>query len=147
MPTKKEDTAKDDKTMTFNGHYYYANGKRKTAVARVRLYEKGQGRIVINGKPYDKYLSVPETRAVVKVPLKLTDNLKNFDISVVVVGGGAHSQADAIRHGIAKALIVFDAELRPVLKKAGLLTRDDRSKERKKYGLKKARRAPQFSKR
>lgn len=146
MPTKKDDT-KEEKGMTFNGTYYYANGKRKTAVARVRLYEKGQGRIVINGKPMKNYLSVKETHEIVKTPLRLTDHLKDFDISVIVAGGGAHSQADAIRHGISKALLEFDAELRSTLKKAGLLTRDSRIKERKKFGLKRARRAPQFSKR
>jgi small subunit ribosomal protein S9 len=142
----KKDEAKEDKGMTFNGTYYYANGKRKTAVARVRLYEKGQGRIVVNGQPMKDYL-IADTHEIVKTPLKLTDHLKDFDISVVVSGGGAHSQADAIRHGISKALIEFDADLRTTLKKAGLLTRDARSKERKKFGLKKARRAPQFSKR
>lgn len=147
MATKKEETQDTDKGMTFNGTYYYANGKRKTAVARVRLYEKGQGRIVINGKPMKAYLSVSETHEVVKTPLRLTDNLKSFDISVMVAGGGPHSQADAIRHGISKALLEFDADLRPTLKKAGLLTRDSRIKERKKFGLKRARRAPQFSKR
>jgi len=135
---------KDD--LTFNGTYHYANGKRKTAVARVRLYEKGQGRIVINGKPSKKFL-IKDTQEVIMEPLRLTDHAKTFDISVVVAGGGQHSQADAIRHGIAKALEVFDPELRTTLKKAGFLRRDARSKERKKYGLKKARRAPQFSKR
>ena len=146
MP-KKEELNQDDPGMIFNGTYHYANGKRKTAVARVRLYEKGQGRIIINGKPFKKYLSVAETHEIIKTPLKLTDHLKDFDISIVVTGGGAHTQADAIRNGIAKALTVFDRELRPTLKKAGLLTRDARMKERKKFGLKKARKAPQFSKR
>lgn len=146
MATKKDDTH-EDKGMTFNGTYFYANGKRKTAIARVRLYEKGQGRIVINGKPMKTYLSVSETHEVVKTPLRLTDHLKDFDISVMVNGGGAHSQADAIRHGIAKALLEYNADLRSTLKKAGLLTRDSRIKERKKFGLKRARRAPQFSKR
>lgn len=133
--------------MTFTGKYHYANGKRKTSVARVRLYEKGQGRIVINGKPYRKYLTIKETFDLVKTPLKMTNNDKNFDISVVVKGGGTHAQAEAIRHGITKALILADPLTRPTLKKAGLLTRDSRVKERKKYGLKRARRAPQFSKR
>ena len=146
MP-KKDETHAAEPGLTFNGTYYYANGKRKTAVARVRLYEKGQGRIVINGKPMKTYLSVTETHEVVKTPLRLTDHLKDFDISVMVAGGGAHSQADAIRHGIAKALLEYDADLRATLKKAGLLTRDSRIKERKKFGLKRARRAPQFSKR
>ncbi len=144
--TKKEETA-EAKAPTFNGKYHYANGKRKTSVARVRLYEKGQGRIVINEQPYRKYLTVKEAYDVVQTPLRLTDHLKNFDISVKVKGGGMSAQAEATRHGISKALVTFDPELRGTLKKAGLLTRDSRIKERKKCGLKKARRAPQFSKR
>ncbi len=137
----------EEKKLTFSGKYYYANGKRKTAIARVRLYEKGQGRIVVNEQPYRKYLTIEETFDIVQIPLRLTSHLKDFDISAVVTGGGTHAQAEAIRHGIAKALVEFDPALRSTLKKAGLLTRDSRSKERKKYGLKKARRAPQFSKR
>ncbi len=140
-------TMSDEKKLTFSGKYFYANGKRKSAIARVRLYEKGQGRITINEKPYRTYLTITETYEIVKTPLLLTDHLKDFDISAVVTGGGSHAQAEAVRHGIAKALVEFDPELRGTLKKAGLLTRDSRSKERKKYGLKKARRAPQFSKR
>ncbi|MFA5842912.1 MAG: 30S ribosomal protein S9 [Candidatus Gracilibacteria bacterium] len=133
--------------MTFSGHYYSALGKRKCAVARVNLYEKGQGRIVINGEPYKKYLTIKETYEIVQFPLKLTDHLKDVDVSALVEGGGSHAQAEAIRHGISRALISLDMLLRPTLKKAGLLTRDSRIKERKKYGLKRARRAPQFSKR
>lgn len=148
MPKKSEDTATtQDKALTFNGVYHYANGKRKTSIARVRLYEKGQGRIVMNGKPFKKYLSIKETFEIVETPLRLTDHLKDFDISISVLGGGTHSQAEAARHGISRALLLFNAELRPTLKKAGLLTRDSRIKERKKFGLKRARRAPQFSKR
>ena len=109
--------------------------------------EKLQGRIVVNEQPYRKYLTIEETFDIVQIPLRLTSHLKDFDISAVVTGGGTHAQAEAIRHGIAKALVEFDPALRSTLKKAGLLTRDSRSKERKKYGLKKARRAPQFSKR
>jgi small subunit ribosomal protein S9 len=145
--TKKDDTTTDDKGLTFNGNYHYANGKRKTAIARVRLYEKGKGRIVINGKPAKKYLSINETHEILISPLTLTGMEKTFDISALVTGGGTHAQSEAIRHGIAKALIVFDPELRTTLKKAGLLTRDSRVKERKKFGLKRARKAPQFSKR
>lgn len=136
-----------DAGIKFSGTYFYANGKRKSAVARVSLYEKGQGRIIINGKPYKKYLTIEETFGIVQVPLRLTNHLKDVDVSAEVMGGGPHSQAEAIRHGISKALIAFENSLRPTLKKAGLLTRDSRIKERKKYGLKRARRAPQFSKR
>ncbi|MBT5016415.1 30S ribosomal protein S9 [Candidatus Peregrinibacteria bacterium] len=145
MP-KTEETV-EAKGPTFNGKYHYASGKRKTSIARVRLYEKGQGRIVINGKPFKKYLTVKETYGIVQSPLNITSHLKTFDISVIVIGGGMHSQSEAVRHGIAKALVEFDPELRGTLKKAGFLTRDSRIKERKKYGLKRARRAPQFSKR
>lgn len=143
MPKTDETKA----NITFTGKYHYANGKRKTSIARVRMYEKGQGRIVINGKPYRKYLSINETFEIVQVPLRITSHMKDFDISILVKGGGTHAQAEAIRHGISKALVEYDPLLRPTLKKAGLLTRDSRAKERKKYGLKKARRAPQFSKR
>lgn len=145
--SKKEETTQDAHGMTFSGQYFYANGKRKSAVARVRVYEKGQGRIVINGKPYKKYLTIKETYDIVQTPLRLTNHVKDMDIEVMVTGGGPHSQAEAIRHGITKALVTFDLTLRATLKKAGLLTRDSRVKERKKYGLKRARRAPQFSKR
>lgn len=155
MPTKKESsetktaihTEKSEKGMTFSGHYYSALGKRKCAIARVNLYEKGQGRILINGVPYKKYLSIAETYEIVQFPLKLTNHLKDVDVSALVEGGGSHAQAEAIRHGISRALTALEITLRPTLKKAGLLTRDSRIKERKKYGLKRARRAPQFSKR
>lgn len=145
--TKDDSTTKEVKGLTFTGTFHYANGKRKTAVARVRLYEKGQGRMVINGKPANEYLTIQETHEIVQSPLYMTDQVKNFDIHVVVQGGGPHSQAEAIRHGISKALQNYNTELRPTLKRAGFLTRDSRVKERKKYGLKRARRAPQFSKR
>lgn len=143
--TKTTETA--EKAMTFTGTYYYANGKRKTSIARVRVYENGQGRIVINGKPAKKYLTVREALEIVQTPLRMTDHLKDVDVQAMVTGGGPSSQAEAIRHGITKALVELDIGLRPTLKKAGLLTRDSRIKERKKYGLKRARRAPQFSKR
>lgn len=145
--SSEEKTANSEKGVTFSGTYYYANGKRKRAVARVRMYESGQGRILINGKPYRKYLSIKETYEIVQAPLRLTNHIKDMDVEVKVTGGGAHSQAEAIRHGITRALVDYDSGLRPTLKKAGLLTRDSRIKERKKYGLKRARRAPQFSKR
>jgi small subunit ribosomal protein S9 len=127
------------------GRYYYANGKRKTSAARVRLYE-GKGDILVNDKKMEDYFFGTLIGSV-KAPLKLVNMLKNFDITVKVTGGGVSSQADAARHGIAKALIVFDPVLRATLKRAGFLTRDSRTKERKKFGLKRARRAPQWSKR
>ena len=132
--------------MTFTGTYFYANGKRKTAVARVRLY-KGTGRILINEKDAKEYFGTQELVDILHAPLTLTKTDGDWDISVKVIGGGKASQADAVRHGIAKALIVADADYRAVLKPEGYLTRDSRIKERKKFGLKKARRAPQFSKR
>lgn len=132
--------------MTFSGTYFYANGKRKTAVARVRLY-KGNGRVVVNGKEAREYFSTDEMINVFLAPLALVNLSKDFDISAVVSGGGIQGQAEALRHGISMALLEFDANLRSLLKPEGYLTRDSRSKERKKPGLHRARRAPQFSKR
>lgn len=129
-----------------DGRYFYATGKRKTSVARVRLYEKGKGDIVINDSSIEDYF-FDTLISSVKAPLKLCSLVKSFDVSVKVVGGGVHSQADAVCHGISKALLEYDPELRQSLKRAGYLTRDSRTKERKKYGLKKARRAPQWAKR
>lgn len=143
MPTKAK--AEEKSAVTFKGNYHYANGKRKTSVARVRLYD-GKGDIFVNDQPMEEYF-FGTLIGNVKAPLKLVEMLKRFDISVKVNGGGVASQADAVRHGIAKALIVFDPSLRTTLKRAGFLTRDSRVKERKKFGLKRARRAPQFSKR
>lgn len=127
--------------------YYYGTGKRKTSVARVRLYKNGKGDITINDKVGTEYLTPSSLINTVVVPLKLTSLTKKFDISVKVQGGGKVSQAEAVRHGVSRALLKYDESLRTTLKKAGLLTRDPRVKERKKPGLKKARRAPQFSKR
>jgi small subunit ribosomal protein S9 len=127
--------------------YFYANGKRKTAVARVRLYTGGTGQIVINGKAIKDWAQVEEQIQKIQSPLDLTATTKKFDIYVKVIGGGPNAQAESIRHGIAKALTVSDLNLRPSLKKVGYLTRDSRIKERKKPGLRRARRAPQFSKR
>jgi small subunit ribosomal protein S9 len=132
---------------TPNTQYHYANGKRKTAVARVRLYTGGKGQIVINGKDIKDWKAVDEQVQKILSPLELTGNSRNFDVFVKVLGGGPNAQAEAIRHGISKALTVFDMNLRPTLKKVGLLSRDSRIKERKKPGLRRARRAPQFSKR
>ena len=125
---------------------YRGTGRRKSSVARVML-TPGTGKFVINGKNFDKYIPNPATRLDVEQPLTKTDNLKTFDISVNVYGGGLSGQAGAIRHGITRGLLEVSKEYRPVLKAAGLITRDPRVKERKKPGLKKARRAPQFSKR
>ena len=126
--------------------YFYGTGRRKSSVARVRLYN-GTGKIVINDREIDDYFGLETLKLIVRQPLNLTGTLDKFDIVCRVAGGGVTGQAGAIRHGISRALLQFDGELRPELKKAGLLTRDPRMKERKKYGLKGARRAPQFSKR
>ncbi len=128
------------------GKYNYGTGRRKSAVARVFL-AKGTGNIVVNGKPLDQYFARETGRMIVRQPLVLTSNLEAFDIMVNVVGGGETGQAGAVRHGITRALIDFDAALKGALKAAGLVTRDAREVERKKVGLHKARRRKQFSKR
>lgn len=125
---------------------YWGTGRRKHSVARVRLLP-GDGKIIINRRNMDEYFGLETLKLIVKQPLLLTDTLGRYDVYANVYGGGISGQAGAIRHGIARALLKVDPELRPTLKKAGLLTRDARMKERKKYGLKAARRAPQFSKR
>jgi small subunit ribosomal protein S9 len=125
---------------------YYGTGRRKKSIARVRLVP-GDGKVIINDRNLDEYFGLETLKVIVKQPLVLTDTVSKFDALCKVVGGGYTGQAGAIRHGISRALLKADEELRPVLKKAGFLTRDPRMKERKKYGLKKARRAPQFSKR
>jgi len=127
--------------------YSYAVGKRKGAVARVRLYHNGTGKIEVNEKTAKDYFSTSEMVGSLLSPLKISEQDKNFDTVIVVSGGGLQSQAEACRHGIARALIAQNAELRPILKAAGFLTRDARVKERKKPGLHGARRAPQWSKR
>jgi len=124
----------------------YGTGRRKSAVARVFM-KPGKGDIVVNGKPVDQFFSRETGRMIVRQPLVLTDNLVRFDISVNVDGGGESGQAGAVRHGITRALIDYDATLKSALKKAGLVTRDAREVERKKVGLRKARRRKQFSKR
>ena len=127
--------------------YFYGTGRRKSSVARVRLYA-GTGSVKINDREMDDYFGLETLKLIVRQPLELTGLTGKFDIECRVAGGGVTCQAGAIRHGIARALLQYnDGELRPVLKKAGLLTRDPRMKERKKYGLKAARRSPQFSKR
>ncbi|MCI6966090.1 30S ribosomal protein S9 [bacterium] len=125
---------------------YLGTGRRKKSVARVRLLP-GSGNITINKRDIEDYFGYETLKMIVRAPMVLTDTLSKFDVNVNVYGGGYTGQAGAIRHGIARALIVADPELRGALKKAGFLTRDPRMKERKKYGLKAARRAPQFSKR
>ena len=125
---------------------YYGTGRRKKSVARVRLVP-GDGKIIINNRSIDDYFGLETLKVIVRQPLVLTSTDSKFDVLCNVVGGGFTGQAGAIRHGISRALVKADEELRPALKKAGFLTRDPRMKERKKYGLKKARRAPQFSKR
>lgn len=123
-----------------------ATGRRKTAIARVRIVP-GEGTVTINGKTPLAYLGGRVFEMEVLNPLKVTDNLRRFDVSVKVTGGGTAGQAGAIAHGLARALLEFDSELRGPLRRAGLLTRDSRMKERKKYGLKRARKAPQYTKR
>lgn len=125
---------------------YYGTGRRKSSVARVYLVP-GTGKITINKRDMDDYFGLDTLKLIIRQPLELTGNLNKFDVKVNVFGGGYTGQAGAIRHGISRALLEADSDYRPSLKKAGFLTRDPRMKERKKYGLKGARRAPQFSKR
>lgn len=141
---KKE---KVDELPKFKGKFIPALGKRKTAVAQVRLYQNGKGIIMINQQKVNQYFFVVLLRNIVNQPLKLTGHLRDLNISILVRGGGKKAQAEAVRHGIVRALVKFDKELRPSLKAKGWMTRDARKKERKKPGLKKARRAPQWSKR
>lgn len=126
--------------------FFYAVGRRKTAIARVRLIP-GNGTITINEKPYEKYFPNLEERNTILVPLAVTNNKEKFDATIKVLGGGVSGQADAISHGISRALVESDATLKQALRQRGLLTRDPREKERKKYGLKRARKAPQYTKR
>ena len=128
------------------GNFYYGTGRRKSAVARVFM-KRGSGAIVVNGKPVDEFFSRVTGRMIVRQPLVLTDFVDAFDIMVNVTGGGESGQAGAVRHGITRALIDYDAGLKPVLSHAGLVTRDAREVERKKVGFRKARRRKQFSKR
>lgn len=126
--------------------YFYATGRRKTSAARVFL-QAGSGKITVNGKSLDTYMPTPTARTTVTSPFSLTDTKNQFDARITVTGGGVTGQSEAIRHGVARALIAVNPDLRAVLKKAGLLTRDSRMVERKKYGKHKARRSTQFSKR
>ncbi len=127
--------------------YFYGTGRRKSSVARVHLFPGGSGAITINNRDIDSYFGLETLKLIVRQPLVATSTLGKVDIEATVVGGGVTGQAGAIRHGISRALLGVSEEFRPILKQAGFLTRDPRMKERKKYGLKAARRAPQFSKR
>ena len=127
--------------------YQYGTGRRKSSVARVHLFEGGSGSITINGRDIDDYFGLETLKMVVRQPLEATGTIGKVDISATVTGGGVSGQAGALRHGISRALLSVDPAYRTILKQAGFLTRDPRMKERKKYGLKAARRAPQFSKR
>jgi small subunit ribosomal protein S9 len=132
--------------MVFSNQANYGTGRRKGAVARVYI-KSGSGNIVVNKKPLDQFFSRETGRMLVRQPLEITQSLNSFDIQVNVSGGGESGQAGAVRHGIARALVDYDSSLKPALRQAGLITRDAREVERKKVGLKKARRRPQFSKR
>ena len=127
--------------------YLYGTGRRKSSVARVHVFPNGTGSITINGRSIDEYFGLDTLKMVVRQPLEATGNTGKMDVVATVTGGGVSGQAGALRHGIARALLLASEDNRPILKKAGFLTRDPRMKERKKYGLKAARRAPQFSKR
>lgn len=151
MPTKKTaKTAKEEAALKivigFDGKYIKAIGRRKSAIARVRVHKDGQGKVIVNGRELAKYFDV-DRAAIAEQPLKLTGHDKDLDVSVVANGGGINAQAEAIRHGLARALVILDPELKGAIKAKGWFTRDSREVERKKFGLKKARRAPQWSKR
>jgi len=132
---------------TTNQYYYYGTGKRKTSIAKVRLYLDDDGPVLVNNKPMDEYFNWKPWQDIVLEPFKVSDTVNRFRVVVKVIGGGVHSQAQAIRHGIARALVVYDENLKPPLRQKGFITRDARIKESKKYGLKRARRAPQYTKR
>lgn len=143
---KKKIEDKSEETVKFKGKFIQAIGKRKSASATVRLYKTGNGNVVVNGKKINEYLTADQV-VLATTPLRLTGLGKDFDFSVVASGGGKNGQADAIKLGISRALFAFNAELKPALKAKDLMTRDSRIKERKKPGLKRARRAPQWAKR
>lgn len=135
------------KKIASKKNQFWGTGRRKKAIARVRIIPEGSGKIVINGVDIDEYFDLETLKIIVRQPLVLTKTEKMFDIFANVQGGGFTGQAGAVRHGLARALVIYDEKMKPEIKKAGYLTRDPRMKERKKYGLKKARKAPQFSKR
>jgi small subunit ribosomal protein S9 len=144
---KEVEVVKEKTSEKSSSEYYQGVGRRKTSVARVRLYNKKNGSVSINQKKLGQYFTTETLQKTVMSPLDKMKSLDKFEIKVVVKGGGINSQAEAIRHGISRALVVFNEEYKKRLRKAGLLTRDSRMKERKKFGLKRARRAPQWSKR
>lgn len=150
-PKKEKVARKVKKSLSADGEkipkYFKAIGRRKTATAQVRIFRQRGRTFLVNEKPLEKYFPLFELQQIILSPLDKTSCLDRFKISVKVRGGGVHSQAEAVRHGIAKALILFDPDFRKQLKKAGFLTRDPRMRERKKFGLKRARRAPQWQKR
>lgn len=143
---KKEEKNPEGDELKFKGRFVEACGRRKTAVARVRLYKKGTGLFAVNGEKISRYF-LPDQITLLKQPLKMTEHLRDLNISVITNGGGKKNQAEAVRHGLSRALVMLEDNIKPVLKAKDLLTRDPRRKERKKPGLKKARRAPQWSKR
>jgi len=149
LKTKKPEIkpAEEAKTKRVRHSYLYAVGRRKKAVARVRLFKKGEGKITVNEKEYNQYFPGFELHQIIIQPLEAIGQLKEFNFSIKVAGGGPKGQAEACRHGIARALIIFDKDFRKTLKPLGYLRRDPRRKERKKPGLKRARRAPQWAKR
>ncbi len=147
MPrTKKEETTEEKKKRVRHS-YLYAVGRRKKAIARVRLFKKGEGKIIVNDKDFKQYFPTFELQNIILAPLESIGKLKEFDLTIKVQGGGIKGQAEAVCHGLARAIVVFDKELRQTLKPNGYLKRDPRRKERKKPGLKRARRAPQWAKR
>lgn len=151
--SEKKDIAKDSIVkekkikVDISGKYIKAIGRRKTSVAQVRMYEKGEGEIIVNDGPAIDYFKKEENLNIVLQPLKLVSKVKDFNFSIIVKGGGTLGQLEAVRHGIARALVKYDPEFKTILKTSGYITRDPRQKERKKPGLKKARKAPQWSKR
>ena len=148
MAEKKTATKTAKKpTLKHKGVQYLGTGRRKKAIARVRLIPNGTGKITVNKVDIDEYFGLDTLKLIIRQPMELTGTLNKYDVMVNVVGGGLSGQAGAINHGISRALVLAEENLKPELKKAGFLTRDSRMKERKKYGLKKARKASQFSKR
>lgn len=145
--TKKTRKVSTVKKIIKQDRYFEAVGKRKTSVARVRIFTEGNKEIIVNDKPFDKYFASLELQQILLSSLEKMKSLDLFRILVKVKGGGIHSQAEAVRHGIARALVMFNPEFRKKLRRAGHITRDPRTRERKKFGLKRARRAPQWSKR
>lgn len=146
MTEKKPKEETTEEAVSFKGKYISTIGRRKSSVARIRMFKKGVGEIMVNDMKISKYFDA-DIVSLIKQPLKLTSHLKDINITIIVTGGGKKGQAEAIRHGIARALVELDENLKPVIKPKDWLTRDARVKERKKPGLKKARRAPQWSKR